>query len=918
MRKATPLALLLAGLLAPSLAFATVNYGDFLGTGVDFLQVSETTQTAGDPEPLWGTPSLAGTGDQLAFFPPAFTSQCASGGSDATASLLTTTIQAQGSGTIDNVVLVENGDVVLFAIPPPGTAATNASAALSGTITVVEDSSGPIAPVVIPFSGTISPVGTFSLPTYLGTSLWDGTIAIDVAGVVPNATKVELALDNSLSSNCAPGTSNAKIQKKVVSGPSVAIMVNPIACDLQINKTCCVTQPVLPDLGQCEGDMVSMTMKFTGDKCSASNNDQGYSFKCHGKRKVEAPASISSHDPNLLTSASSGIQLGDEVLFSSSAGTLGDSTRFKVTGPWGLGQWLKIDTSCEKAFQCGDKFGAFEVAGFDSTLGGVVDCDNLPPPPQPACATGGDPVGTPCDAKVIDMVLEYHGKACQNPLPNPQGGNASCSGSAAGKSNVSVVYTGPFADRQKIAPASNLNDGDRIRVSATWKGGMFPNQSFLISDAGGVLQEVGFHISCSQPLALGDEFGSFKLVEFTTKNGTHAELGTGGDGRLEACEVPLVPPKPHCTSDLTELTLVYIGNLLDLGCSVSNNQSGYASCSGVADPGDPVSIVPGAGLSADNTGPIEFGDLVTITPSSGSTLPTFTAVQVTGAGGSQDVSFKTSCHKPLSLGDRFGSFVVYGMDRKDDGPITLGGNIQYQYTVTNPNALPVDNVTVDDSELGQIVSGVTLAPGESQTFVATGTLLGTTTNIATVNGDILGDYCTEGEDQVTTQVIVPPSSAFTCSCGQSLTELTLIWDGTQTVDVKVWDGAPGTSTLRHSWNDVPPGGKRTASGFTATDATYEIFDSTGTVKLGESKFRLTCQDAAMNGIEDCGKYEGDGKDNTAGLINTWILDGMIDDNETLACTPTVVAPPPSCGFGPEALVAVVGLMWLRRRQLKRA
>ena len=173
-----------------------------------------------------------------------------------------------------------------------GTPATNASAALSGTVTVVETTAGPIAPVVIPFSGTISPAGTFSLPANFGTSLWSGTIGINVAGVVPNATKVELALDNTLTSNCAVGNSSAKIQKKTVSGPSVAISVNPIQCDLEINKTCCVTQPVLPDLGECDGDMTSMTLEFTGDKCSASNNDQGYSFKCHGKRKVEGPATV--------------------------------------------------------------------------------------------------------------------------------------------------------------------------------------------------------------------------------------------------------------------------------------------------------------------------------------------------------------------------------------------------------------------------------------------------------------------------------------------------------------------------------------------------------------------------------------------------------------------------------------------------
>jgi hypothetical protein len=915
MPKSIALALALAGWLAPSVAAAQVSHPDVIGVGVDFLQITEDTLTAGDPEPIWGAPQLAGAGDQLAFFPPNFTSQCTAGASDTTTSLLTLTIQAQGNNTINNLVLAENGDVVLSSFPPFGTNATNASAALSGTVTVVEDSSGPIAPVVIPFNGTISPVGTFQLPTHFGTNLWNGTIAIDIAGVVANAKKIELALDNTLSSNCAPGNTSAKIQKKVVSGPSVAIMVNPIECALELNKTCCVTQPVLPDLGQCEGDMVSMTLEFTGDKCSASNNDQGHSFKCHGRRKVEAPASLSFHDPNLSATSMTDIEIGEEVTITSATGTLGDYTRFHVDGPWGYGQSLRINTSCEKAFQCGDQFGAFEVTGFESTLGGVVDC-NAPPPP-PVCAGIGDPVGTPCDAKLVEMILEYNGRDCQSPLPNPQGGEATCSGDATGASNVSIVYTGPFAFRQKTSPASNINDGDRIRVTATWKGGLFPNQQFRITDQSGVLQTVDFHVSCSQPLALGDAFGSLKLVGFTTKAGTKVELGSGNDGRLEACEVPLLPPKPHCTSDLTEITLVYIGNHLDLGCSVSNNQSGYASCSGVADPGDPVSIVPGAGLQADNTGPIEFGDLVTLTPSSGSTLPTFTALSVTGAGGSQSISFKTSCHKPLSLGDRFGSFVVYGMNRTEDGPITLGGNVQYQYTVTNPNELPVDNVTLNDSELGEVVSGVTLAPGESRTFIATGTLLGTTTNVATVSGDILGDYCTEAEDSVTSTVIVPPNGAFTCSCGQSLTELTLEWSGAQTVDVKVWDGAPG-STLLNQWDNVAPGTKKTASGFTVEDATYEIFDATGTTKLGESKFRLTCQDHAMNGVEDCGKFQGNGKYDDPGLINTWILDGMVDDDETLSCTPTVVAPPPPCGFGPEILVALAGLVWLNRRRWSRA
>lgn len=915
MRKFTLLAVALVWVLAPSLAGATVNHGDFNGTGVDFLAVSETTLTA-DPEPIWGAPTLAGTGDQLLFFPPNFVSQCSAGASDATTSELTTTISAQGSGTIDSLALAESGDVVLTSFPPYGTPATNASAALSGTVTVTNTTSGPISPVVIAFTGTISPVGSFALPTHFGTNLWNGIISINIAGVVPNATQANLVLNNTLNSHCAPGNTSAKIQKKVVSGPSVAIMVNPIECDLEINKTCCVTQPVLPDLGQCEGDMISMTLEFTGDKCSASSNDQGKAFKCSGKRKVDAPANISFHHGGSLSATpSSGIQVGDEVVISSSSGTLGNTTSFSANGAQSCGQSLKINTSCEKAFQCGDQFGAFEVTGFASTLGGVVDCDAPPPPPQ--CVIPGDPVGTPCDAKIVDMVLEYHGRNCQSPLPNPQSGSASCKGDATGASSIGVVYKGANGSKQQIAPASGVNDGNRIRVTATSRGGLNSDQKYLITDASGIRQEVGFNVSGSKSFKLGDSFGSFKVVEFTTANGTHKALGYGSDGRLDACEVPLVPPRPHCTSDLSEITLVYIGNYLNAGCTVSNNQSGYAGCSGVANPGDPVSVVVGSGLEAEPTSTIEFGDLVTITPSSGSTLPTFTSLNVTGAGGTQAISFKTSCHKPLSLGDRFGSFVVYGMDREEDGPISLGGNVQYQYTVTNPNDQTVDGVTVNDSELGEIASGVSLSPGQSTTFTAPATLFGTTTNVATVDGTILGDMCTQAEDAVTVSVVVPPQGSFTCSCGQSLTELTLKWNGSQTVDVKVWNGLPG-STLLTTLQDIVPGTKRTASGFTHDDSTWEIFNEWGTVKLGESKFHLTCADMEMNGVEDCGKNEGDGKYNSSSLINTWILDGMVDDNETLSCSPTVVGPPPSCGFGPELMFVLPGLLWMHRRRLNQA
>jgi hypothetical protein len=910
----------ISALWAPT-AQAQVNHGDFFGTGVDFLAVTEATQTAGDPAELWNAPSLSPDGTNLLFSPNSFISSCnAPSTSDTTESVLTTTLQATSGVHIELVALTESGDGTLTTIPPYGEPGTNASASMTGTVTVIEDINGPIAPVAIPFSGTFTPSSGFALPTNFGGFNWAGSMSVDVASVVPNATKVEVSITNSLAANCGTGAVVAsQIQKKLVSGPAVALMVNPLQCELALDKTCCVTQPVLPDFDACgdDDDIVSLTMEFTGDKAHNSSNDQGRHFRCLGRRAVGGPASVTilDHAAEVSATPSSGIDVGDPVVFSSSTGTLFDELKLKVTGDHYRRQYMKIDTSCDRAIQCGDKFGAFEVTGIETVQNGVVDC-NAPPPPA-ECAPSGDAPGTSCDAKLVDMVLEYNGKDCQDPLANPQNGEAYCDGDATGATNVGIIYTGKFPNRQSVSPASGINDGDLIRVTATFWGGLFPNQKFKIVDSGGVRQTIDFHVSCSQPLALGDEFGSLKLVEFTTKSGTTAALGSD-PGPYDACEVPLAPPGPHCTSDLQSVTLVYIGDFLGEGCSVSNPQWVAAYCEGADDPGDPVSVTTSsAEIVAEPPDLIEFGDLVTISAAAGGDLPHFVHLTTSGAGGAQDIEFKTSCWQPLSLGDRFGSWVVFGMDRENEGPITLGGNVQYQYAVTNPSLDDtVDNVSIDDDQLGNIVSGVSLAPGETQTFKQNATLYGTTTNVATATGDVNGDVCDPGIDVVNVDVLAPPPGSFYCS--EPVSAFTVIWNGTQTVDVRAWKGDPIVSPLITEFDDVAPGDAVEVTDLGTTKPTFEIFDSTGVTKLGESKFDVSCNDKAMNGVEDCGEDNGNLRWNYPSLINTWQFEGMVDSDETLSCTPGLVPNPPACGFGPELIVLMPGLMWWHRRRLRKA
>jgi len=65
---------------------------------------------------------------------------------------------------------------------------------------------------------------------------------------------------------------------------------------------------------------------------------------------------------------------------------------------------------------------------------------------------------------------------------------------------------------------------------------------------------------------------------------------------------------------------------------------------------------------------------------------------------------------------------------------------------------------------------------------------------------------------------------------------------------------------------------------------WEIFDAAGS-KLGESTLYLWCSDDDMDGADDCGKAEGNGKSNEAGLINDWILEGVVDAAGGLDCSP---------------------------------
>ncbi len=699
----------------------------------------------------------------------------------------------------------------------------------------------------------------------------------------------------------------------------------PPACDLEIDKTCCIPQPDVPFGDACQGKLTRLVLEYTGDDCSASDNDQGKKSKCSGGAPG-APIGVvatgkSAGDFNI--SPSSGVNVGDQVEITHDNIEFKASTKLRLNGP-DDDQDITIHTSCSRALRCDDQFGGMKVVGLTSTEGGIVDCNAGPPPAEPGteCTAPAAPGGTECDGKIVELVFAYNGAACADPLANPQGGKATCDGDATGSVNVGIIYTGKNPGDFTVSPASMINDGDQVRLTATGADFLKASTKLQIVDSNSVEQSLTIHTSCSQPLALGDVFGSLTIIGMTTENGEIELSNPETPIFQDSCEVPFSPPSPHCTSKLNSLTLAYIGDFLGEGCAVSNAQDGKGSCSGVADPGDPVSvtITKDAGtVSATPDSGIGVFNLTTLSQA-GDQLESSTEFDVTGAGGTQSIAIHTSCSQPLNLGDRFGSFVVFGMDRTDDGPIALGGVVEYQYKVTNPiaNGVTVDNVTVvDDQVMGPIGSGISIPAGEMVTLFDTRTLYGTTTNVATVTGDVGGQACTEAMDSVEVTVTTPPAGPYACT--KPMKRLAMVWDGLQDVRVVVWKGAVGSTQLA----DIPlvaPGDVVEVGGFATApnDVIWEIFEpAPSAVKIGESKFHLSCSDPEMNGVEDCGRNEGNGKSNELGLINDWLLEEITDSGGKLDCTPdAVVQNPNPCGIGFELafLMPPLAWAWMRRRR----
>ena len=115
--------------------------------------------------------------------------------------------------------------------------------------------------------------------------------------------------------------------------------------------------------------------------------------------------------------------------------------------------------------------------------------------------------------------------------------------------------------------------------------------------------------------------------------------------------------------------------------------------------------------------------------------------------------------------------------------------------------------------------------------------------------------------------------------------LTMIWDGADTVDVEAFRGDVGDTSLGVV-TGVTPGTEVEFCGYTGApnDNQWEVREAGTPNVIGVSEFHISCSDPEMNGAEDCGTPQGNGKGNDASLLNDWLFGGFSGAGGSLDCS----------------------------------
>ena len=212
-------------------ALASIDYGDFSATNVDYLQVTESSTT--NSTALYGAPTISANAIEFAAASFGASSsggvaEKGSGAVDVTQGDVTTTVDADNGVSVLGLQFEEAGD---YTLGGTGTSATYVSVSAPVTITIEEVNGAPITPIITTTNLVFTPSSSYSLPTNAGAGvIYSGSAMVNLSNLIleagdsGQATEVSWDLDNTLTAASESG-SVALISKKAFSSN---VMVEPI------------------------------------------------------------------------------------------------------------------------------------------------------------------------------------------------------------------------------------------------------------------------------------------------------------------------------------------------------------------------------------------------------------------------------------------------------------------------------------------------------------------------------------------------------------------------------------------------------------------------------------------------------------------------------------------------------------------
>lgn len=403
--------------------------------------------------------------------------------------------------------------------------------------------------------------------------------------------------------------------------------------------------------GDCcaDGRPRSITLLYTGRDCSATVTTQpSDKWSCAGDPGFAQTVFVRSSDDDdpFETDADvwfeGAVTLNSEfVIDTANAGEdrFDSRTYVHVFDPTGtvVLQSVEFHTSCSQPLCVGDQYGSMRIV---SCIG-----ENTPIPGD--CCANGRPAS---------LTFIYTGESCAATSHFQDPGKVECSGDPASAQTVYIFAKDDdhaFHSHGKVWFQGIVNLNEPFVLSAQNAGeDRLENETFIhIFDPTGatLLQTVEFHTSCSQPLAVGNQFGASLLVDCTGENepvpgdccafGKPRQLTFTYTG--ESCAATSTtqdPGKVECSGDPAGRQTVWI---------VAKDDDDFQQSSGHLWFEGPVTLGEDFVLDAANAGENRLKN------------ETFIAIfDVQGGTILQELEFHTSCSQPLFVGNQFGACLL--------------------------------------------------------------------------------------------------------------------------------------------------------------------------------------------------------------------------------------------------------------------